>query len=444
MKRFVRNISFILLSLVAGVNSVFAQANAAKERSTESSGIGINREEAINDALRNAIGQVAGVELRSETRVENFDLVSDAIATNINGYIAGYEITRESRKDELFEIFVKARVSTNSLKADAQWLARMVGGIRFLVMYDDRKVPREQRADLDFAVERVNQFLSSKRYRYIEKSRFETLRKQAMNMMEARRDTSEISYVQSLAIMADAQFVIVLKGYHAESREGAFGTRTQSRLDLDIKTYDNCTAEGLGTVVLASNWKSGSLGNNGNMRSVLTEAIDKDMDKLMLVFNQYVGDWVNNGTPFELRFYGIGGFRDLRDLRQRIQSDKNFGGQMEIVGAEGYQRLNITFRNQPADLADKILSIADDIPTLRAQRLDVKLIYGRQISFAPTGQRIKELEDLGVGTNSSTTTTPSTPAARPTVSKPATTKTAPVRRPAPAKKAPSKPATKTK
>jgi hypothetical protein len=34
-------------------------------------------------------------------------------------------------------------------------------------------------------------------------------------------------------------------------------------------------------------------------------------------------------------------------------------------------------------MADKILDYSDEIPSFREKRLDVKLIYGRQLSFAP-------------------------------------------------------------
>ena len=34
-------------------------------------------------------------------------------------------------------------------------------------------------------------------------------------------------------------------------------------------------------------------------------------------------------------------------------------------------------------MADKILDLCDEIPVLKAKVMDVKLLYGRQISFAP-------------------------------------------------------------
>jgi hypothetical protein len=103
---------------------------------------------------------------------------------------------------------------------------------------------------------------------------------------------------------------------------------------------------------------------------------------------------VNNGTPYEIRFYSFGTFRDLRELRQKLKADNNFGGEMEIQGADNFQKLSLTFKKTPDDLADKILDISDEIPAMKAKRLDVKLIYGRQISFAPSNVSVPELQGV--------------------------------------------------
>ncbi|MES2389182.1 MAG: hypothetical protein V4543_14360 [Bacteroidota bacterium] len=379
-----KKILMILLMLPLFGISISLKAQNADEKTVTASGVGSPRDEALNDALRNAVGQATGIELQSQTQVENFELISDAIQTRVNGYVAGYDIVSENNREGLVTINVKARISTKALKADAQYLARAVGGIRFLVMYDEREFKDPaQKAQMDFAVERINQYLASKKYRYIEKTRFEQIRREAANILEDS-DTNDLSYVQQLGVKSGAQFIIMLKGFHTETREqGAFGTKVETQMVMDIKAYDNCTAEGLGTVVLEGPWKSAYSVDAANTRNAISETIMTKTDKLMEVFNQYIAEWVNNGTPFELRFMGSGSFRDLSELRRRLKADKAFGGQMELVGAEGYMALNCTFRNKPEDLADRVLSLSDEIEALKAQRMDVKLIYGRQITFSP-------------------------------------------------------------
>ena len=40
-----------------------------------------------------------------------------------------------------------------------------------------------------------------------------------------------------------------------------------------------------------------------SLMPAITEAVSIDIPDLLDVFTRYIGNWVNNGTPFELRFY---------------------------------------------------------------------------------------------------------------------------------------------
>jgi hypothetical protein len=160
-----------------------------------------------------------------------------------------------------------------------------------------------------------------------------------------------------------------------------------------VKAYDNCTAEGLDTIVLESDWKN-SGDTESKVQTGISESVQKGFGKMLEIFISYIGNWVNNGTPYELRFYSTGTYRDFRDLRKMFKEDKEFGGEMEIVSVENYTRLNCTFRKKPDELADKVLDYSDQIPNLAAKVLDVKFIYGRQINFAPQKVKVPELEEF--------------------------------------------------
>lgn len=422
--------SLIVCLLFTASVGVYAQ----ETRETDAKGFGINREDALQDALRNAVSAAAGVAVVAETSMENFVVVRDAVSTKSSGYIEGYTVLAEKASTN-YEISIRAKVNLNPLRADIALLSRAIGGVRFLVMFDDRGVSPEQALLLDFAAERINAALAERKYRYIERSRFQSLRREASNMMQAS-DTSELTYVQQLGLMADAQFIILLKSAQIQTRSEAFDTRTASKVVLEVKAFDNCTAEGLGTVLMESNWQSNRDAASGQ-RSGLDEAVSKDMDKLLKVFNSYIGDWVNNGTPFELRFYQTGTFRDFRELRNKLRADSDFGGQLEITAVNNFTKLNCTFKKTADAMADKILDYSDEIPTFKEKKLDVKLIYGRQLSFAPQSVLVP-----GIRTNNPTNTTspqpvqtqPGSPAKSNTTAKPTT----PAKKSTPKPKSPQK------
>lgn len=365
-------------------------ASSSDLTEVEVKGVGIRRDDALQDALRNAVGQAAGVAIVSETNVENFMVVRDAISSKTEGYVASYTIVKEVPFPDRYEMSIKAKVSLSPLKADIQTLSKSIGGVRFLVMYDSRKVSAEEKPFYDFAVERVNEFLAERKYRYIDKGRFETLQKEAIGLYQD--ETNSESYVQRLGMKADAQFIILISNISLTSVEE--GYRPVTKVMIEAKAYDNCTAEGLGTITLEADAKSGEDPKSTKMLGV-KEAVNNGFTKLLYLFNQYIGNWVNNGTPFEIRFYSIGTFRDFRELRNKMLADNKFGGQLEIVSLDNFTKLNLTFRDRPDELAYKILDYADLIPEFKSKVLDVKLIYGRQINFAPQKVKVPELQQDG-------------------------------------------------
>lgn len=400
MKRMMKNIVAAAIGLLIFSGAPMAQTGGDLIE-TEAKGTGLKREDALQDALRKAVGQAAGVALSSETKVENFMVVSDAIAAKTTGYINTYTVVKEVPFPDRYEVTVKAKVTTSTLKADFSLLARTLGGVRFLVMYDPRNITESEIPLYDLAVEKLNEYLSTKGYRYIDKKRFEALRKEAFQILEA--DKSEISYVQRLGMMSDAQFIINLGRISSETKSEYFDTRSNTRVFVEARTYDNCTAEGLGTVVMESG-RSSSADKNTGLRSGVNDAITKSADNLLQKFTSYIGDWINNGTPYELRFYNVGTFRDFRELRNKLKAEPMFGGEMEITAVENYTKLICTFKKKPDELADKILDISDAIPAFKEKVLDVKLIYGRQINFAPQNVKVPELEAYKQNTSQVSTT----------------------------------------
>jgi hypothetical protein len=391
-----------IASIIVFASVMISSASFAQNTmDVEAKGVGVKRDDALQDALRNAIGQAAGVAMTSSTQVENFVVIKDAIASKTSGYIVSYNVTKEVPFPDRYELTVSAKVSLDPLKADIGLLAKSIGGVRFLVMYDARTVPEAEAANYEYAIERINEYLSNHKYRYIDKSRFDQLKKEAKGIMQTS-ETPEETYVQRIGLMADAQFIIFLKKVNVNTKSEAFDTRTSNQTSIEVKAYDNCTAEGLGTIVLESGWK----GSSSGIQAGITEAVQNGFDKLLGVFNSYIGNWVNGGTPFELRFYSTGTYRDFRDLRTKLKEDSDFGGDMEIISLDNYTKLNCTFKKKPDELADKVLDIADMIPTFKEKVLDVKLIYGRQINFAPHNVTVPDLQVPAGNSGSGSTTQP--------------------------------------
>ncbi len=353
----------------------------------EVKGVGPDRASAIQDALRQAVAMVLGTRVISETEVQNFQLLKDVIKTRTQGYVTSSEVIEETPFPDRYEVKVRATVSLSPLETDAKSLAQWLGGLRFMVVYDPRKLKtRDDTILYDYAYERMNEYLARQGYRYVERDVFDRLKGEAIKIIGA--DTSTIDYAQKLAFLADAEFFISIHNVIIREEEKAMGIKA-IKATVDTKSYDNCTAEGLGTVVGEGDFQL-STDRLEAQRKAVDGAIYNAGEKNINLILKYLGEWCNNGAPFELRFYGTT-YKIARKLKDKILQDPDFGGQREVVAAGGYIKMGVTFKKIADELVDKILDYAEAIPELST--LDLKLLYGRQASFALPNVSVPEAKE---------------------------------------------------
>ncbi len=87
----------------------------------------IARDQSIKDALRKAVEQGVGSFINSETRVENFQLLSDRIYSQATGYVSSYRIITETREGDLYRVVVRAKVKMEKIEDDLQAIGILVG-----------------------------------------------------------------------------------------------------------------------------------------------------------------------------------------------------------------------------------------------------------------------------------------------------------------------------
>ncbi len=369
---------FIILFILLITVTAFAQ-----EATVQVIGVGTNREGAIQDALRSAVGQALGTKVISETEVKNFQLIKDVVQTRTAGYISSYEVIKETPLKETYEVTVNAIVSLSPLKVDVKSLAQWLGGLKWLVFYDFRKLScPEDTLKFEYTYDRVNEYLARKEYRYIERSVFDRLKEEAAVLKDEPTNT----VAQKMALWADAEFFIDISKVNLYEGEKALGIKV-AKSTIDLKAYDNCTAEGMGTAVGNGEAQPDMIANEARRRA-MDSGTEKACEKLLYLSQKYISEWCQNGAPFLLRFYGCGSYRTLKKLKNKLKDDPRFGGQMRIVLAEDYANFDVTFKGTADELADAVIDYADEIPELNG--LDVKLFYGRQISFAMPGVSIPE------------------------------------------------------
>ncbi|WP_394211921.1 hypothetical protein [Enterovibrio calviensis] len=120
-------------------------AFSSQEKSVEAKGLASMksgeakaREEALLDAIRNAVQQAQGVMLSGKSGQFN-DAVSMAISTKTQGYVSSYEVLDEDIERGQYYVVLVANVNQGKLLHDASFYLDVLGNARFSIQSDNRQ-----------------------------------------------------------------------------------------------------------------------------------------------------------------------------------------------------------------------------------------------------------------------------------------------------------------
>jgi hypothetical protein len=136
-----------LLAAVAVAAEPKQPAFLTKEATGEAAIVEGNREKAERDArnaaLREAVEQVAGVLVSSDTLTANSQLVSDRIYANSSGYVRKYEVLEKKEEGGVLRVTVRAEVGTAQLDKDlraVRGLVQRLGNRKLLIVLQEQTV----------------------------------------------------------------------------------------------------------------------------------------------------------------------------------------------------------------------------------------------------------------------------------------------------------------
>ena len=105
------------------------------------------RDKAVDDALRKAVESAVGTMISSETITENYQLISDKIYSQAEGYVKKYKITDERAEENVYIVEIEAKVAVGAVSTDLdslKTLLRRKGMPKMIIMIAEQNVGRNR------------------------------------------------------------------------------------------------------------------------------------------------------------------------------------------------------------------------------------------------------------------------------------------------------------
>lgn len=279
---------------------------------------GRSQEEAMEAARRDAVEQVSGVFIGSESEMKNFDLVKDEVVSRSQGYVRNAKIVNRNVANGILELTIEAEVVKSafikSMQDSLEDLYRRVGRPRVMMLIKEFKgdatepAPEEQ----SVAAREIRTVLLKQGFTFVDPR---VVTRAAMATAEKGKEGNPSAFVQ-LGQVTKAE-IIMMGEVHTSAKPvmGQFN-RVQADMSMDVVRTDN------GTVMAAQT--SSALGLHIDENSARITALQKvAQDITPKLAEQISYQWIkekNEGTSLELVVKGAN-FGDLSTLRKTLSND---------------------------------------------------------------------------------------------------------------------------
>ncbi|MEO0021987.1 MAG: flagellar assembly protein T N-terminal domain-containing protein [candidate division WOR-3 bacterium] len=186
----------------------------------------IARDGALRDALRKAVEQAVGSFINAETRVQNFQLLSDRIYANSSGYVASYRVVSESREQGLYRVVIRARVKTDRIENDLQAIGILLneqGRPRVLVVVQGDEEGDE---DAGFVEARISGYFAERGFPVVDR---QTLEQNLAREQLRRLIAGDSAAAQLAGLRTGAEIGIVGRLNRSQERRRSPYTQTETQ-----------------------------------------------------------------------------------------------------------------------------------------------------------------------------------------------------------------------
>jgi hypothetical protein len=276
-----------------------------------------SRDDAIEAAKRDAVEQVSGLVIQTESEMKNFDLVKDDVVTRSQGYIRSSKVIKEGAANNLYSVTIEAVVVKaafiNAMQDSLEDLYRRVGKPRVMVLIkefkpgSDTAVPSDQ----GITAREIRKILLAQGFTFVDPN---TVTRTQLSEISKGKD-ADPGTIASLGKSTKAEIVMVGEVHTSEKGVMNRFNRVQADLSMDVIQTDN-------GVILASQTSS-AMDLHIDESTATTNALQKvAQDITPKLAEQISYQWIkekNEGSSIELTVKGVS-YGDLAALRKSLSN----------------------------------------------------------------------------------------------------------------------------
>jgi hypothetical protein len=344
--------------------------------------LGAARDQAIEDAMRKAVQQALGTYIKSETLVENFQLVEDRILTWSAGYVKKYDILKEGKAPmDSYEVQMRATVNLSDLRNDDGALATLLEqeNPRVMVMIAEQNIGETNtlhyfEADLTAAETTIIEAFRNKGFEVVDanQSKENQQRDQVLSALEGNsKAAAAIAAAQHAELIITGKAVAkVATGFNLGGMKSC-----QANITTRIISADNAKI----IAATSANAAQPHIDEVTGGTQAIQKAAKKCADSLLAKVTAAAQKKFYNQTTVNLR---VQGYQDYNELQKFGETLKYYMRGVKAVyqrsAAGGYANFDIKIVGSALqlarELANKNLSpFKVQVTSVTANRVDVKL-----------------------------------------------------------------------
>lgn len=381
-----RKVAFIFFILFINFSIVFGEEIIATGVADITQGkIGEARQNAIKDALRNAVEKGMGVFIKSESEVKDATLLKDQILSKAEGYISEYNTIKESSEGGVYKVTISAKISLDKIGDDISRFVKKIKSklsnpsISFVLTTWEKKgefYSREAGTIIDEKLWKkypditiIDSFQQEFKNKGFDLKATDKAREIALSESLTRTsiDINDRSSVRKFAEKEGANFVargeVRILDIKGSNQTGNYNITAQIGVEIiDVNSGD----------IVASYTNTASASN-----SVLDNAKFQSIKKLAILAAKTLAEqtlitWderANKGRQYVIEFQNV---RNMRKQKKQILDLIQGIGEIthQTTTDEGNLAFTILFKGSKSDLETTLLDRMEKIPGMGEDEID--------------------------------------------------------------------------